>query len=1055
MSKLNRILWSGLVLVGAACGDDVTVTPPPEPPPPGIRSVTVAPDGGSVQVGSTLPMTAAVTLDPGATGAATIAWSSSDPAKATVSAAGVVTGVAVGSVGIRATATLGTSTGQGVATVNVVGAVACVINDVTVSPANASIVVGQTLALAPSVNGTNCVAADLGVTYTSGAPAIATVSASGIVTGVAGGTTTIVIKSAKDPTKQTAMAVEVVVPTPATLSIQSVTQGGLAAPINLQNVGGQIEVTMNVDAGEKTLDRVDVLIGGQVVASQTFTTSPSVEAAPAATAPVPVVQSVNTRQVAQVGNLFIPVIFNGQSFITANLYVVGSSTPIASNAVPVLMNNSDGAIAPDALTDVTTSGIPSGGNEPFIDGLGNPWYGGSFHTGLNYIAFSNRTPATAFTTLDLACGGQVSTVTGTPTTGLSVDNVWACAGFEGPRNITGVGGTAWPVGTTGPDGSALRGPEIGMPGPPIVVLPGYSTVGAQFTLPGNLARWNLITPTPNALPGPHFVDNLAPVPTIGNVAFNDLFDQPWINATYLFAGDIGAGDGGSGVFVNEARDYNDGVFVPVSAGCTAAVVTGGVDYAETVASDGTPDGERVCSYAQDNVGNAASTGPSNYFGVDKTMPSVRIAGSTAAAPPIAPATLPAVSSTANTTIFSIAAPFVATDAWGVEGIDDRSGFDQNNLVAGFPASESLTVLNPANNPAATFSQTTPFTCGLTSPLPLVLTDFWVRVAHLPAAALLDCGLGAPMYVNVALAVIDRAGNNSGSIARNYAIDQYAVPTLASIGPAAIFYTAGQPANFFLFGSDDLEIVEADLILTYGGFGTAADLGLVTITKSLSAIAGAARWDATLTNILAGAAAIDPFLIGRIDRTCTGVAGDPYPGCTALTVDGATPVPAEYNNFDVAPADAVFANDDKNPTNVGAQAYDVASQVSGVVNAGLLTAQTNDVAEQWSSLTAAALVNWKIVIPTAASLQAVWVTTSSTVPPYLDSAHLARINLAGTSLITCGAFPAPVRTDNGTQRIFTYTITKPITGPCTGAGVGPNWYAVGVKGGAALVTVGQP
>jgi hypothetical protein len=332
MSKLNRILWSGLVLVGAACGDDVTVTPPPEPPAPGIRSVTVAPDGGSVQVGGTLPMTAAVTLDPGATGAATIAWSSSDPAKATVNpTTGVVTGVAVGSVGIRATATLGTSTGQGVATVNVVGTVACVINGVTISPSTATLAVGETLALAPSVDGTNCVAADLGSTYSSGNTAIATVSATGVVTAVGGGTTTIIIKSAKDPTKQAAMSVEVTVPTPATISIQSITQGGLGTPINLNNVAGQIEVSLNIDAGEQQLDRVEVLIGGVRVQGQIFTSQPAPAAAsPAASAPVTVVLNVNTMQLTKAvgADLFIPVVYNGLKAITANMLVVGSSTPI-------------------------------------------------------------------------------------------------------------------------------------------------------------------------------------------------------------------------------------------------------------------------------------------------------------------------------------------------------------------------------------------------------------------------------------------------------------------------------------------------------------------------------------------------------------------------------------------------------------------------------------------------------------------------------------------------------------------------------------------------------
>src|SRR6188768_3400085 len=130
MNKLNRFLWTGVVLVGAACGDDVTVAPPPEPRPPGIRAVTVAPDGATIGIGEHLTFTAAVTTDPGAA-APTIAWSSSNTAIATVDANGVATGVAVGSVGIRATATSGTSTGSGVATLNV--------STTSVTPATVSI----------------------------------------------------------------------------------------------------------------------------------------------------------------------------------------------------------------------------------------------------------------------------------------------------------------------------------------------------------------------------------------------------------------------------------------------------------------------------------------------------------------------------------------------------------------------------------------------------------------------------------------------------------------------------------------------------------------------------------------------------------------------------------------------------------------------------------------------------------------------------------------------------------------------------------------------------
>lgn len=156
MSQFNRFLWTGLLVVGvAACGDDVTVTNPPEPPPPpvpGVTAVSVAPDGATINVGATLGMTAAATLEAGAA-APTWAWSSSATSIATVAgttASATVTGVAVGSAGIRATATSGTSSASGVATVTVsaqtvtpatvsIGA----INNAAGAPANINALAGQ------------------------------------------------------------------------------------------------------------------------------------------------------------------------------------------------------------------------------------------------------------------------------------------------------------------------------------------------------------------------------------------------------------------------------------------------------------------------------------------------------------------------------------------------------------------------------------------------------------------------------------------------------------------------------------------------------------------------------------------------------------------------------------------------------------------------------------------------------------------------------------------------------------------------------------------------
>ena len=76
----------------------VTVTVPP------VATVTIAPTSASVEVGATTTLVATTKDASGATlTGRTIAWTSSDLTKATVSSAGVVTGVAAGSATITAT----------------------------------------------------------------------------------------------------------------------------------------------------------------------------------------------------------------------------------------------------------------------------------------------------------------------------------------------------------------------------------------------------------------------------------------------------------------------------------------------------------------------------------------------------------------------------------------------------------------------------------------------------------------------------------------------------------------------------------------------------------------------------------------------------------------------------------------------------------------------------------------------------------------------------------------------------------------------------------------
>jgi hypothetical protein len=114
----NFLLPVAVAMLAAGCGDDVTVTDPPVPVY-GIRSVTVTPNNVTVAVNKTVQMVASVVTDPGSPTVPTVAWSSSDVAVATVSSVGLVTGKAKGPVAVTATATMGTSTAAGSATLTV------------------------------------------------------------------------------------------------------------------------------------------------------------------------------------------------------------------------------------------------------------------------------------------------------------------------------------------------------------------------------------------------------------------------------------------------------------------------------------------------------------------------------------------------------------------------------------------------------------------------------------------------------------------------------------------------------------------------------------------------------------------------------------------------------------------------------------------------------------------------------------------------------------------------------------------------------------------------
>src|SRR2546425_117394 len=150
-----------------------------------VASVAVSPAAASVSVGSALQLGALV-KDGDGDGVAgrTVTWATGNGAVATVSASGLVTGLAVGSTTI--TATSEGQSGTAAVTVSTVP-----VASVVVSPAAANVYVGGAVQLTTTPkDAAGNVLVGRAVTWASSNPAIATVSAAGLVTGVAAGKTT-------------------------------------------------------------------------------------------------------------------------------------------------------------------------------------------------------------------------------------------------------------------------------------------------------------------------------------------------------------------------------------------------------------------------------------------------------------------------------------------------------------------------------------------------------------------------------------------------------------------------------------------------------------------------------------------------------------------------------------------------------------------------------------------------------------------------------------------------------------------------------------------------
>lgn len=222
--------------VGACGGESGSggggVTPPPAPV---VRSVTVTPSTTTVRVGDSQTLSALVDASAGA--ATTVTWSSEAPSVATVSPTGVVTGVGGGTATIRAASTVNSAV-SGIALI-----VVQPTRTLAVSPSLINIGTNQTAQLTATVQIEP--ALSTAVQWRTANPAVATVSATGLVSGVALGSTQITAVSQGDTTLRASTTVNV------TQVVRAVAVTPAAATLNINNAQ-QLTATVTADAGLAT-----------------------------------------------------------------------------------------------------------------------------------------------------------------------------------------------------------------------------------------------------------------------------------------------------------------------------------------------------------------------------------------------------------------------------------------------------------------------------------------------------------------------------------------------------------------------------------------------------------------------------------------------------------------------------------------------------------------------------------------------------------------------------------------------------------------------------------
>ncbi len=331
-----------------------------------VTGVTLTPATGTVNVGTTLQLTANVA--PTTATNKSVTWSSSNTAMATVSATGLVTGVAAGTATITATTVDGGFKATSAITVT---NIPVSVTGVSLTPTTANVSIGTTVQLTPTVAPAN--ATNKSVTWSSSSSAIGTVSTSGLVTCLAAGTTTITVTTVDGGFKATCV-ITVVIPTlvvtpaSATLHVgdtiqlnanQAVTWASSTTAIVTVSPSG---LAIAKAAGSATITATT--IDGAKTATCTITVT-TLSVSVTGVSITPATASVNVGTTAQLNAIVAPtnatiktVTWSSSNTAIATVSTTGLVTGVATGSVIITVKTTDGGFTATCAVTVGTVNVP-------------------------------------------------------------------------------------------------------------------------------------------------------------------------------------------------------------------------------------------------------------------------------------------------------------------------------------------------------------------------------------------------------------------------------------------------------------------------------------------------------------------------------------------------------------------------------------------------------------------------------------------------------------------------------------------------------------------------